>query len=294
LLLNRNIFTNFILTIYNMLNRIILISITTLFSLHTYAQQFKNNVGAPYIGLSAYSTANNTIFGTQTNIASLGNLQQSSIGAFAERRYGLQDLHNLSLHTGFVTKSGNVGIQANRFGNEGFNETQLGLGYGINLNNKISVGARVNYYNQLIAGYGNASTVNAEAGILLQLTAKLKSGVSVFNPVASAFGINKTEKLASIYKLGLGYDVSKKVLIATEFVKQENEPINLIAMVHYQFEKKFYAKVGASSAAANFFAAAGLSLNNQFRIELFASHHQQLGFSPGLMLLFTPNAKVTQ
>ncbi len=258
------------------------------------AQQFKNNIGAPYIGLTAYAGKNATVFGTQTNVAALGNMQQSGIGAFAERRYGLQDINNYSLHTGFVTIAGNIGLQANKFGNTAFNETQIGLGYGRNLNNKIAIGARVNYYNQAIVGYGNASTVNAEAGILLQLTPKLNSGISVYNPIATKFGIDKTEKLASIYKLGLGYEVSNKVYVATEFIKQENTNANFIGMVHYQFEKKFYAKVGVSTAASNFFAAAGLSINNQFRLELFASHHQQLGFSPGVMLLFMPKAKKTE
>jgi hypothetical protein len=274
-----------------MLKTLILVLFLSINSTIFFAQQFKNNVGAPFIGLSAYDSQNATVFGTQTNIAALGALQQSSAGAFAERRYGLSDINNYSLHTGFVTKGGNIGVQGNRFGNSNFNETQLGLGYAKNLNNKITVGARVNYYNQLIAGYGNASTVNAEAGILLQLTSKLKSGISVFNPIATKFGVDNTEKLASIYKLGLGYNASSKVFIAAEFVKQENTPANFIGMVHYQFEKKFYAKAGVSTAASNIFAAAGVSINNQFRLELFTSHHQQLGFTPGLMILFTPNAK---
>jgi hypothetical protein len=249
------------------------------------AQQFKNNVGAPYMGLSAYSTVQNNVFGAYTNVATLGTLSQSSIGTFAERRFGLQDINNATLLAAIATKSGGIGIEANRYGFAGFSETQVGVGYGRNINNKISIGGKVNYYTQQIPSYGKANVVNIEAGMLLQLTPRLKSGVSMFNPIASKFGIDNSEKLASIYKLGIGYDVSNKVFIGGEFVKQENTPLNFVGMVHYQFEKMFYAKVGVSTAAANVFAAAGVSLSNQFKIEIFTSHHQQLGFSPGLMLL---------
>jgi hypothetical protein len=270
------------------------LALTNCFAFCLSAQQFKNNVGAPYIGLSAYSTKFMDVFGYHTNTAALGELKTSAIGVFGERRFGVQELNNFSAHTALATKAGGIGLQANRFGFSGFNETQIGIGYGKQLSDKITIGAKANYYQQQIAGYGNASTVNAEAGILLHLTPKLTSGISVFNPIGGKFGINKTEKLASFYKLGLGYDISDKVNIVTELIKQDNSPINFIGAVHYQFEKKFFAKVGVSSAASNFFAAVGINLNNQFRMDVFASHHQQLGFSPGVMLLFTPKAKETK
>jgi hypothetical protein len=254
-------------------------------------QQFKNNVGAPYTGLSAYSKKFTDLFGMTTNVAALGEIKNSGIGIFGERRFNLSELNNFSGNLVLATRSGSFGIQGNRFGFEGFNETQLGLGYGLPLGEKISLGGKINYYSQQVPGYGNAATVNYEAGLLLHLTARLHSGISVFNPAGGKFGINKTEKLVSIYKFGLGFDVSDKVFLAAETVKEENKPLNLIGAVHYQFEKKFFAKLGVSTAASNIFAAIGLRLNNQFRLDLFASHHQQLGISPGIQLHFNFSGK---
>ncbi len=250
------------------------------------AQQFKNNIASPYIGLSAYSKNCTDLFGANSNQATLGELKNKAIGVIAERRFGLQELNNFLASFALPTKSGTFGLQANRFGFSSFNETQLGIGYGRTLGDKVSVGGKVNYYSQQIASYGNANNINMEAGMLLHLTQKLNAGISVFNPVGGKFGINKNEKLNSIYKFGLGYDVSEKVFIASEFVKEENTPLNFISAIHYQFEKKFFAKVGLSSAANNFFAAAGLVLNNDFRLDIFISHHQQLGISPGIMLQY--------
>jgi hypothetical protein len=253
------------------------------------AQQFKNNVAGPYVGLGAYSKKFVDVFAMANNQASLGNIKQSGVGVFGERRFGLAELNNYALHIALPITSGTFGVQANRFGFTGFSETQLGLGYGRNLGEKVSVGGKINYYSQQIASYGNTSTVNIDAGLLLHLTSKLNAGISTFNPTGGKFGVDKTEKLASIYKFGLGYDVSDKVYVAAELVKEENSPVNLVSAVHYQFEKKFFAKVGLSTAASNIFVAAGLSLNNQFRLDVFASHHRQLGFSPGILLQYRFN-----
>jgi hypothetical protein len=261
-------------------------SICIFFAFFCKAQQLKSNIAAPYIGLSSYSKGFIDAFGINSNVATLGVLKNKAVGIYAERRYGLEELNNFAATIAIPSKSGTFGLQANRFGFSSFNETQIGLGYGKQLSEKISIGGKVNYYSQQIAGYGKANTVNIEAGLLLHLTAKLNAGISAFNPVGGKFGINQTEKLSSIYKFGLGYDVSEKVFIASEFVKEENAPLNFIGAIHYQFEKKFFAKVGVSAAASNFFAAAGIVLHNDLRLDICISHHQQLGISPGVILQY--------
>ncbi len=264
--------------------KIFTLTIFTLISFYSQAQQFKNNVGAPFIGLSAYMQQP-TSAGMLSNVATLGGIQNSGGSVFAERRFGLTELNNITATGAVHTKAGAIGITVNRFGFSDFNETQAGIGYGRSLNGKILVGAKINYYNQQIPQYGNSGTVNAEAGILLKLTNKLTSGVSVFNPVGGKFGINNTEQLNAVYKLGLGYAVSDKVNIAAEAVKTANEKLNFISMLHYQFEQKFFARVGISSSANTFFGSAGINLAKQFRLEVCASYHQQLGFTPGLLLV---------
>jgi hypothetical protein len=248
------------------------------------AQQFKNNVAAPYLGLSAYSAQLGDVFGMSSNTGALAFMTKTGVGIMAETRFGLIDLTNIGVNGAIAVPKGAIGIQANRFGNNLFNETQVGVGYGRLLTDKIAVGVKANYYQQQINAYGNGSTINAEAGILLQLTPKFKGGVSVYNAVGGKYGINKTESLASIYKLGLGYDVSDKVSISAEVVKMEDVPVNVISSIHYQFENRFFAKAGISAAANNFFAAAGVLISKNIRIDVMASHHQQLGFTPGLVL----------
>lgn len=253
----------------------------------SFAQEYKTPTGAPYIGLGAYSQQLNDVFAMQHNQAALGNQKNFAVGVFGERRFMLEDLSSYSLAIVLPTGSGSFGIQGSRFGFDGYNETEAGLGYGLSLGKKIAVGGRINYFSRQVAGYGNASVVNAEAGVILYLTPKLTAGAHTYNPVSSKFGENKDEKLFSLYRFGVGYDVSASVSLIAEVQKKESQPVSIVSAIHYQFQEKFFAKLGISSESANLFAAAGLSLNDQFRLDVFASHHRQLGFSPGLTIQYT-------
>ncbi len=271
---------------------ILFFSLLLLKLIYCNGQQFKTAVGAPYLGLSAYTTHGLTVLGATSNQASLAGLKHAGVGLYAEQRFGLSEVKNFAMSIAVPTRSGTIGVQLNRYGGTSYNENQVGIAYAKALSSKVSVGGKVNYYNQTISGlYGSASTVNFEAALLIHLTSKLTSGISVYNPVASKYGINKEEKLNSIYKFGLGYDVSDKVAITAEATKEENEKVNIISAVEYQFINQFFAKVGFASAANTLYAAAGVTLWNKLRIDCSVSHHQQLGFSPGIIVHYNFNTK---
>ncbi|MEO8961819.1 MAG: hypothetical protein ABI325_08060 [Ginsengibacter sp.] len=98
------------------------------------------------------------------------------------------------------------------------------------------------------------------------------------------------EKLSSNYKFGLGYEASERFLISAEIVKQEDMPINVNAGVQYNFDKQFFARFGIATETESPYAGAGVSWSN-FRIDISASYHPQLGVSPGLMLIMNFKSK---
>jgi hypothetical protein len=72
--------------------------------------------------------------------------------------------------------------------------------------------------------------------------------------------------------------------VSAEIVKQEDLPVNINAGVQYNFLKQFFARVGIASENESPYAGAGISWNNT-RLDVSASYHPQLGFSPGLMVI---------
>ena len=250
------------------------------------AQPISQMVAARYPALGVYSKTNVDLYSTRNNAAALAQLPNSGAGIYAERRF-LQE--QLNLYTGSIaikTKTGAFALHGNYYGFSLYNQLQLSVGYGLKLSDKIDVGAKFNYHSVSQGnGYGKASSINASAAAVFHLTEKIHAGINIYNPGGSKWSKTEDEKIPSAYTFGLGYDVSHKLFISGELVKEENLPASVNAGLQYRFVKQFFARAGVSTATNNLFAGVGFNLP-RIRIDLAASYHPQLGLSPGVLLLF--------
>jgi len=256
------------------------------------AQSLRYAIAQPYISLSAYSKQQTDALSFTGNQAALMQVKNVGIGVFGERRFMLSETGNYTLGTSLPTRAGNFGIQLNYGGFKNFNENKIGLAYARKLGKLVDVGVQFNYYSYRVPAYGNASAINFEIGALFHLTDKLIAGVHVYNPVGGKLGKDETEKLASAYKAGLGYDVSERVFISAEISKEEDKPVNITGGLQYQFAKQFFVRAGVISESATAYLGAGLAWKN-LRLDITSSYHPQLGLSPGILLIlnFKANGK---
>ncbi len=257
-----------------------------------HAQTVRQPLVSSYTGLGAYSKQATDVFSFSINPASLANLQQAGAGVYSERRFLLNAFQQYTAVGGFTTKSGNFGLQADYFGFSSYRETQLGLGYARQLGNKVDVGVKFNSYNVQIPVYGNASTVYFEAGALLHLTDKLHAGLSVYNPVGGRLNKTANEKMASVYRGGLGYEVSDQFFISAEMIKEENKPAGLNACFQYAVVKQLLVRAGINTVNKQPYAGVGVRFGF-FRIDMATAYHPQLGVSPAVMMLFDFKTKST-
>lgn len=263
----------------NLLLPVLLINLNSL-----KAQSLRYSLAQPYISLSAYSQHQTDPLSFTGNQAALARAKNTGIGIYAERRFMLAETSVYTLAASVPTGMGNFGIQVNYAGFKNFNENKIGLAYCRKLGKLIDLGVQFNYYGYRIPSYGNASAINFELGAIFHLTDKLNAGVHLYNPVGGKLGKNKEEKLASVYKAGLGYDASDKFFIGSEIIKEEEKPVNVLAGLQYRFAKQFFAKAGFISESTTVYAGAGVGWKN-LRLDISSSYHPQLGFSPGLLLI---------
>lgn len=249
------------------------------------AQTVRQPLISSYPGLGAYSKQAADQFSFIINPAALSNLQQSGAGVYSERRFLLNAFSQYTAVAGFQTNSGTFGLQADYFGYSNYNETQLGLGYARSLGSKIDVGVKFNYYNLRIPVYGSASTFHFEAGVLMHLSEKLHAGFSVFNPVGGVLNKTANEKIASVYRGGIGYEASDKFFISAELIKEENKNVGVNAAFQYVLVKQLLIRAGINTVNTQPFVGVGLKFG-QFRVDVATAYHQQLGISPAVMLLF--------
>jgi len=254
------------------------------------AQSLRYSLAQPYISLSAYSQQQNDPLSFTGNQAALAQTKHAGLGIYGERRFLLNETSAYTFAASLPTRLGNFGIQLNYSGFKNFNENKIGLAYARSLGKKVDVAVQFNYYGYRIPAYGNASSINFELGAMLHLTDKLNAGIHVYNPVGGKFGKSNDEKLASVYKAGLGYDASDKFFISSEIIKEEDKSVNVIAGLQYSFAKQFFAKTGFISESNTVYAGAGISWKN-LRLDISSSYHPQLGFSPGILLIMNFKGK---
>ncbi|HYK55649.1 MAG TPA: hypothetical protein VEV15_04160 [Flavisolibacter sp.] len=252
---------------------------------NSHSQTLRTPVTAAFTRLNTYSTVHTHAFSFAANQAALGAVKSLSAGIYSERRFLLKEMSLYSAAVALPTPAGNFGLKGDYFGDASYNETGLGLAYGRKLGDKIDGGVQFNYYSFKVAGYGSASSINAEGGMIIHLTEAFNVGVHLYNPTGVSVGKNAEEKLPAIYSAGFGYDVSKKFFIGAEVEKTEDQPVNVNAGMHYYFDEKMFASAGLASATATYYLGFGVMLKNM-QLNAVASIHPQLGVTPGLLLLF--------
>jgi hypothetical protein len=240
-----------------------------------------------YTAMAAYSKNFADVFSGTSNQAAFGKLKNLSIGIYVEKKFLIEELNYYSLAVSLPVQFGGIGISVSQFGYNAYKETQISAAYGKALG-KIDIGVQFNYYALVIPGYGKSSLINIEGGAILNLTEQLFAGLHIFNPTGNKFGPHNSERLSSSYIMGLGFEVSEKVLVAAEIVKQVNKPVGINAGLQYVFDQKFFARLGLLSQTNSFYFGAGWKWR-VFRVDVTSNYHNQLGFSPGLMILYQDN-----
>ena len=264
---------------------IILLFLEVLQSYFAIGQSLRYSTGMPYLNLSAYSTKQTDPFSFTGNQAALAKTNSAGVGIYGERRFLLAENSLFGIAATVPTKLGNFGLQVNYAGFQNFNEQKAGLAYGKSLGDKVDIGIQFNYYGYKIPAYQNGSSVNFEGGAIFHFSEKLNAGIHVYNPVGGTIDKTNNEKLAAVYKFGLGYDASEDFYVSTEIVKEEDQPINVTGGFQYRFKQQFFTRAGFRSDNNTGYAGVGF-LYNKLRIAVAASFHPQLGVSPALLLIY--------
>lgn len=264
--------------------RLFYLIIATWFVSPALSQVLKQPLSIQYSGLGAYSQNFSDIFSATANQASLAQLKTGGFGVYGERRFLLQELNGYAAVAAVPAPSGVFGFEGDYFGSAAFNESQLGFIYARKLTRQIDIGAKFNYYTVRIPGYKSAAAINFETGLIFHLTDKVHAGVHVYNPASSKLGTAGYEKLAYVYRVGIGYEASEMLFISAEIIKQQNQRVSINAGMQYNLHKNIFIRTGISTFTNNNYVSAGIQLSFA-RIDINAAYHPQLGFTPGLLLL---------
>lgn len=263
----------------------ILLSFLSLSLIQSYAGGEKFLFGARSLGMGHASATFSDLSSAYNNQAGLGFVKEAGISSYTEQRFLVGEMTYGGLAAVLPTQSGTFSLSTTYFGYPNYNETQIGLGYGLKLSDNFSAGIQVDYLNTSVIEFGSKSNVTFEAGILAKMTDQLTFAAHIYNPTQAKLGesLGVVEKTPGIFKTGLSYLQKDKYLIAIEAEKDiDYDPFIKVGLEVYLSEKVI-ARAGIGTNPSNYSIGLGYQVNN-LTVDIAGSQSEYLGFTPGISL----------
>jgi hypothetical protein len=267
----------------------LLTAVFSAFLLSNISAQINHSVGARAAGMGNAFVANSDLWSVYHNQAGLAEIKEIQAGMTVENRFLVKELSlkSLAVAAPIKTTGGTFGFSVSHFGFSLYSETKAGLAYAQKLSEKVSAAVQMNYHNTFIGeGYGNKGNITAEAGVQAELAENLTLGAHIFNPFRARIADHFNERIPTIMRLGLNYQVSEKVIIAAEAFKDSEYKAQIRSGLEYHVVEQLYLRAGISTNPAMNSFGFGLNLKN-LKIDFATSMHSALGYTPSFTMNYT-------
>jgi hypothetical protein len=226
-----------------------------------------------------------------SNQAGLARLENAAATVFGQQRFLLQELQQVGFGAALPTNSGTIGLNVQYFGNESYNEQKIGLAYGRKLMEKLSIGAQMNVLRTSIPEYGSLSTFTFELGLQSDINSQISLAAHLFNPLR--LETVEGEILPTVLTLGAAYRPTPLTAVFLELEKDVSRPLMVKSGIEYQIVEALKLRTGIATNPTLFSFGLGLDMKKGPLIDIAASYHQLLGFSPtaGLTYRFSKSEK---
>jgi len=245
---------------------------------------FSTAAGAKGIGAGNANLTYRDIHSGFNNQAGLAYLEGFSGAAYAENRFLLKELQLAAISIAKPTNAGTWGMMLQYFGFEEYNEQKVGLSYSRKLFDKLAIGAQFDFLNTQIKEYGSAAAITFEIGLQYEILDKLTTGIHIFNPIRATIG---TQELPAILQIGLTYRPTNYIAISGSVEKDSTLPYTIRMGLEYQVLEKIQFRAGFNSNPNRLSFGLGYTVN-RMQLNVAASYHDVLGFSPALGVVFLP------
>ncbi len=246
---------------------------------------FDESIGGRSAALGFTSITMFDFWSAINNQAGLASINKLNVGVFAENKFLLASLNTKSIALAQPVSNGTIGLSVTQFGETAYNETMIGISYGIKLSKEFSAGIQLFHFaiNQTIQ-LGRAGIFSFQGGFIYQAEERTRIAFHIFNPKIFSNSNNLLD-LAEIAKLGFSYELSNVIQGFFEVHSHSKLGKGFNSGLEYHNPKNFAFRIGYSSMNDKLTFGVGLKIKN-FVIDLASSMHSILGYSPQLSLTY--------
>ena len=251
--------------------------------------QTRYYAGTPAAGMGNASVTIADEWAMFNNIGALASYGKMSAAVGYDNRFSVSGLNTLSAGftspVNFGTNAGCIGVSAMRFGDNIFNEQQIGVGYGHKIQG-VSLGLKLNYWQTAIEGLGTRGTFTLEFGGVAQLTKTLFFGMHIYNFTQAKLTANEESRIPAVMKAGLSYrPAGNKLMLNAEIEKEGDRPVRTKFGVAYDLMPNLVLRTGATTAPFRGSLGAGWRFKNM-GFDYAINTHQTLNMSHHISFVY--------
>ena len=257
---------------------LILLQFAISFSLHGASSNLP--FGGRAAGMGNAAVAVYDFWGLSHNQAGIAQTISPTAGFYFENRYMAREMSFGALGFAMPAAGGVIGISMGYFGFSQYNESKFGVTYARSFGPHFSAAVQLNYlYTYIGDGYGTSDNIAAELGVIYHVFPGFRIGAHIFNPTRTRVSVNTTERLPTIFRLGLAYHFSERVLVSLETEKDLEMPPVVKAGIEYGITEQIFVRAGLGTQPATNAFGLGVYLG-ALKLDIAASFHHVLGYSP--------------
>ena len=246
------------------------------------AQQLSRDVRGMGMGEAGVAlTGGSALF---ANPAGMAKVRQTNFLAGANSRFELAELTSVWLGATLPLSHGTFGLRLEAFGFDTWKQQRAALSYARSLFHQVRLAVGFSYLQNSIAGYGRQGRVSGGFGLQADLKKDLTLGVAVDNPFLIHFA--EGDYLPTRFNAGLAWRVSDRLLVATQLDKTLDYELRFRSGFEYAPIEKLQVRFGFATGPAEYSGGAGLELSKGMCLEMAATYHQVLGFSPAVLFRY--------
>ena len=239
----------------------------------------RNGCGTRAIGLAnAYVAIADDPWAVFYNPAGLARISSIRAAAFfSPAQFGMSELRTVCAGATFPTSLCTGGMVIDHFGYDLYNETSVGLAFGMNVNEWIAFGATTHLNRLAIQGYGTSARFVLDAGGIASVAEDVRLGWCWKNITQSTVGV-QSEQLPQIFSMGVCYEITEHSRLAAELEKDIRYPIIKKFGYEQQFFDVLYVRLGISDNPDKFSCGFGITVA-KCEFSYAGYSHPQLGWT---------------
>lgn len=216
-----------------------------------------------------------------SNPAALGYVKEISAGIYFENRFNLKELNTGAFTFNLPLGHNHFNLNFYSFNNSViYTRQKIGIAYSLLLSGNLSAGVQFHLLRTDVEDYGNSLGFCGEFGLFYKPGKRISVGADIFNPTLSKYSDGSGERIPTVIKAGLAYQVSQQSFIIGEVLNSSTGGYSARGGVEYMYKSKLSLSMGIASAP--FKACFGLGMRyNHLRIGLSLQYMQALDATPG-------------